>query len=166
MLSRTYLHVCSLKPRWHVLRKCGNRYICTAKKLDSSTSLSVGSLLNSKRSDHMTSPFLRLYYMAIYYMITGDVDGSTLQSKSMDSLGQQFLDLLDQASWCHASTARSLWLHRCGMGCHRPWCLGILLDSWHGRNSWSLFHLSCWCCRCSRCGLHAWCRCRWCRLCC
>ena len=27
------------------------------------------------------------------------------------------------------------------MGCHRHWCQGILLDSWHGRNSWGLVHL-------------------------
>ena len=86
-------------------------------------------------------------------------------TRSMDSLGQQFLNLLDQASWCHAGTAGSLWLHRCGMGCHRHWCQGILLNSWHGRNSWSLFHLGCWCCRCSRCRLHAWCRLWQCRLC-
>ena len=82
----------------------------------------------------------------------------------MDSPGQQFLDLLDQASRCHVGMARSLWLHRCGMGCHRLWCWGILLNSWCGRNSWSLFHLGCQCCRCSRCGLHAWCRWGWCSL--
>ena len=85
-------------------------------------------------------------------------------TESVDSLGQQFLDLLDQAFWCHAGMARSLWLHRCGMGCCRHWCQGILLNSWHGRNSWGLFHLGCWCCRYSRCGLHAWCRWGWCRL--
>ena len=79
-------------------------------------------------------------------------------TRSLDSPGQQFLDLLDQASWCHASMARSLWLHRCGIGCCRHWCWCILLNSWHGGDSWSLFHLGCWCCRCSRCGLHAWCR--------
>ena len=73
-------------------------------------------------------------------------------TRSMDSPGQQFLDLLDQASWCHAGTARSLWLHRCGMGCHSLWCQGSLLNSWCGRNSWSLFHLGCQCCRCSRGG--------------
>ena len=100
----------------------------------------------------------RIYYTVIYYMLTGDVCSGTLQSRSMDSLGQQFLDLLDQASWCHAGMARSSWLHRCGMGCHRLWCRGILLNSWHGRNSWSMFHLGCQCCRCRRCGLHAWCR--------
>ena len=80
------------------------------------------------------------------------------RTRSVDSLGQQFLDLLDQASWCHVGTAGSLWLHRCGMGCHRLWCQGIFWNSWHGRNSWSLFHLGCQCCRCSRYGLHAWCR--------
>ena len=83
---------------------------------------------------------------------------------SVDSLGQYFLDLLDQVSWCQVGMARSLGLHRCGMGCHMHWCQGILLNSWCGRNSWSLFHLGCQCCRCSRCGLHAQCRCRWCRL--
>ena len=64
-------------------------------------------------------------------------------TESVDSPGQQFLDLLDQASWCHAGMARSSWLHRCGMGCHRLWCQGILLNSWHGRDSWSLLHLGC-----------------------
>ena len=44
------------------------------------------------------------------------------RTRSVDSPGQQFLDLLDQASWCHAGMAGSLWLHRCGMGCHRHWC--------------------------------------------
>ena len=87
------------------------------------------------------------------------------RTRSVGSPGQQFLDLLDQASWCHTGMARSSWLHRYGMGCHRLWCRAILLNSWHGRNSWSLFHLGCWCCRCSRCGLHAWCRWGWCRLC-
>ena len=96
----------------------------------------------------MTSPFLRIYYMVIYYTITGDVCSGAWQSKSVDSLGQQFLDLLDQASWCHAGTARSSWLHRCGMGCHRLWHWGIVLDGWCGRDSWCLFHLGCWCCRC------------------
>ena len=62
--------------------------------------------------------------MAIYYMMTGDVCGSTFQSKSMDSPSQQFLDLLDQASWCHVGTAGSSWLHRCGMECHRLWYWG------------------------------------------
>ena len=47
-----------------------------------------------------------------YTQFAGDVCGSTLQSKSVDSLGQQFLGLLDQASRCHAGTARSSWLHR------------------------------------------------------
>ena len=73
----------------------------------------------------MTSPFLRIYYTMIHYTITGDVCGSAWQSKSVDSPGQQFLDLLDQASWCHAGMARSSWLHRCGMGCHRLWHWGM-----------------------------------------
>ena len=50
-------------------------------------------------------------------------------ARAVDSLGQQFLDLLDQAFWCHAGMARSSWLHRCGMGCHRHWCQGILMNS-------------------------------------
>ena len=78
--------------------------------------------------------------------------------RSVDSPCWEFSDFLDQASWCHVGQARSSWLPRCSMGCHRLWCWGILLNSWHGRNSWSLFHLGCQCCRCSRCGLHAWCR--------
>ena len=82
-------------------------------------------------------------------------------TRSVDSLGQQFLDLLDQASWCHAGMAGSLGLHRCGMGCHRLWCRHFVLDSWHVRNSGSLPHL---CCQCCRCGLHAWWRWGQCRL--
>ena len=61
--------------------------------------------------------------------------------------------------------ARPLWLHRCGMRCHRHLCWGIHLDSWSGRNSWGLAHLGCQCCRCIRCGLHMLCRLWWCRLC-
>ena len=38
-------------------------------------------------------------------------------TRSMDSSGQEFLDFLDQAFWCHVGMARSSWLHRCGMGC-------------------------------------------------
>ena len=88
----------------------------------------------------------------------------TTITRSMDSLGWEFLDFLDQASGCHAGMARSSWLHRCGMGCHRHWCWGIPLNSWCGRNSWSLVHLGCQCCRCSRCGLHVLCRWGQCRL--
>ena len=47
-------------------------------------------------------------------------------TRSMDSHGWEFLDFLDQASWCHAGMAGSSWLHRCGMGCHRHWCWGSL----------------------------------------
>ena len=50
-------------------------------------------------------------------------------TRSVDSPCQQFLDLLDQASWCHVGRTRSSWLHRCGMGCHRLWCWGILLTA-------------------------------------
>ena len=75
-------------------------------------------------------------------------------TRSVDSLGQEFLDFLDQASGCHAGMARSSWLHRCGMGCHRHWHWGVPLNSWCGKNGWSLVYLGCWCCRCSRCGLH------------
>ena len=87
-------------------------------------------------------------------------------TRSMDRPGQEFLDFLDQASWCHVGMARSSWLHRCGMGCHRHWHWGAPLNSWCGGNSWNLVHLGCWCCRCSRCGLHALCRWGQCRLCC
>ena len=80
----------------------------------------------------------------------------TMIARFVDSLGQQFLVLLDQASWCHVGMAGSLWLHRCGMGCCRHWCQSILLNSWCGSNSWSLFHLGSWWCRYSRCGLHVW----------
>ena len=79
-------------------------------------------------------------------------------TRSVDSLVQEFLDFLDQASWCHEGMARSSWLHRCGMGCHRHWCQGIPLNSWCGGDSWSLIHLGCQCCMCSRCGLHVLCR--------
>ena len=77
-----------------MLTKHGNPYLYLPQKLGLSTGLLVGVLLNSKQCDHTTSPFLRIYYMVIYYTITGDVDGGTLRSKSMDSPGQQFLNLL------------------------------------------------------------------------
>ena len=143
-------------------------FIYTAKMLDSSTGLSVGSLLKSRRSDLIIwhPPFWEYITQRFTTQFVGDVCSSALRSRSVDSPGQQFLDLLDQASWCHVGMARSSWLHRCGMGCHRLRCRGILLNNWHGRNSWSLFHLGCWCCRCSRCGLQAWCRWGWCRVCC
>ena len=73
-------------------------------------------------------------------------------TRSVGSLVQTFLDFLDQASWCYAGMARSSWLHRSGMRCHRHWCWDILLNSWHGRNNWSLVHLGCQCCRWSRLG--------------
>ena len=62
------------------------------------------------------------------------------------------------------------WLDLCGStgvagDVGRHWCWGIPLNSWHGRNSWSLLHLGCQCCRCSGCGLHMWCRLWQCRLC-
>ena len=129
-------------------------------------SWSRDQFLNLNDSIIQHPPFWEYMTWQFITTIYRDADSGTLQSKSIDSLGQQFLDLLDQASWCHVGIARSLWLHRCGMGCHRLWCWGILLNSWCGRNSWSLFHLGCQCCRCSRCGLHAWCRWGWCRLCC
>ena len=68
------------------------------------------------KGDHMTSPFLRICYMVIYW---GCVQWHITITRFVDSLSQEFLDLLDQASWCHAGMARSLGLHRCGMGCHR-----------------------------------------------
>ena len=96
----------------------------------------------------------------------GCIQWCNTRTRSMDRVGWEFLDFLDQASWCHVGTARSLWLHICGMACHRCRCRGIPLNSWCGMNSWSLVHLGCWWCRCSRCGLHALCRWGWCRLCC
>ena len=101
--------------------------------------LTEGSVLKTKYNfiirhppfwDYITWQFTTTIYwgcMQWHIMIT----------RSMDSLGQEFLDLLDQAFWCHAGMAKSLWLHRCGMGCHRHWCRGILLNSWCGGNSWS-----------------------------
>ena len=140
MLSRTYLHVVSsLIPRWHVPQDVGTHiYIYCKKARLVYQSHWWRALLKSKWNwlDHMTSPFLRLYYIVtIYYTITwGCGCGSALQSKSMDGPGQQFLDLLDQAVLvpCRA------WLDLCGctgvcMGHHRLWCWGILLDSWHGK---------------------------------
>ena len=44
--------------------------------------------------------------MAIYYdNLLGMYVAVHYDTKSMDSLGQQFLDLLDQASWCHVGMA-------------------------------------------------------------
>ena len=71
--------------------------------------------------------------MTIYW---GCMQQCIMKTESVDSLGQQFLDLLDQASWCHVGMARSLGLQRSAMGCCRHWCQGILLNSWCGKNSW------------------------------
>ena len=87
-----------------------------------------------------------------------------MKTRSMDSLGWKLSNFLDQASRCHVGMAGSSWLHRCGMGCHRHWCQGVPLNSWHGRDSWGLACLGCWCCRCSGCGLHMMCRLWQCRL--
>ena len=51
--AKTYLHPCSLSTRRHVPREAGNRYTCTAKRLDSSTD-TAGAVLKIKRSDHTT----------------------------------------------------------------------------------------------------------------
>ena len=140
-------------------------YICTVKKLDWSTGLPVGAVLKSNKAIIWHPPFWEYvtwqFTTTIYW---GCMQWHIMKTESMDSLGREFLDLLDQASWCHAGMAGSSGLHRCGMGCHRLWCWGILLNSWCGRYSWSLFHLGCQCCRHSRCGLHAWCRLWQCRL--
>ena len=150
-----------------VWRDAGYIYIyCKKARLVYRSTATSGAVLKSKCNLIIQHPpFWEYITQWFTTWFIGDVDSGALLSKSMDSLGQQFLDLLDQASWCHVGMARSSWLHRCGMGCHRLWCRGILLNSWCGRNSWSLFHLGCQCCRCSRCGLHAWCRWGWCRLC-
>ena len=88
----------------------------------------------------------------------GCIQQHVTMTRSMDSLGWEFLDFLDQASGCHAGMARSLWMHRCGLQCHRHWHKDVPLNSWCDGNSWSLVHLGYWCCRCSGCGLHALCR--------
>ena len=129
-------------------------YICSTKQ----DQLTERSVLKMKHN-HMTPPFLRIWYDALYSMNEwGCIWQHITVTRSMDSPGQKFSDFLDQASRCHVGMARSLWLHRCGMGCHRHWCWGILLNSWHGRDSWGLACLGCWCCRGSRCGLHMLCR--------
>ena len=52
-----------------MLRDVGTRifFLYCKLELDSSTSLSVGALFI--RSDHTTSPFLRIYYTTIYYTV-------------------------------------------------------------------------------------------------
>ena len=60
-----------------------------------------GSVLKSKWHDHATSPFLRIYDTADHYKLLGMYAAVHYDTRSVDSLGQQFLDLLDQASWCH-----------------------------------------------------------------
>ena len=139
------------------------------EKLDSSTGLLLHweQFLNLNKAIIQHPPFweyiTQQFTMTIYW---GCMQQHITKTESVDILGWEFLDLLDQASWCHVGMARSLWLHRCGMGCHRHWCQGILLNSWCGGNSWSLSHLDCQWCRYGRCGLHAWCRWRWGRLSC
>ena len=69
--AKTYLHdVCSLIPRRHVLKKCRNQYICTAKiELDLST-----GLLHQKQFLNLNDAIIWLppfwdYDMAILYTI-------------------------------------------------------------------------------------------------
>ena len=76
----------------------------------------------------------------------GCIQQCITMTRSMNSLGWEFLDFLDQASWCHLGMAGSSWLHRCGMGYHRHWYRSIPLNSWCGGNSWGLVHLGCQCC--------------------
>ena len=157
-MTVTYLHSPFCKrPRWHVLWEAGKSiYICSTKW----DQLTEGSICETK--------WVIIQIPLSENMIDGDltttiIDWGYMQwcmtrTRSLDSLGWQFLDFLDQASWCHAGTARSLWLHRCGMGCCRHWCWDVPLNSWHGGNRRGLVHLGCQCCRCSRCGLHMLCR--------
>ena len=102
-------------------------YICTTKQ----DQLTEGSVLKMKhdhmtteglvikmKHDHMTSPFLRIWYDAIYSTNAwGYIWWHIMITRSVDSLGQEFLDFLDQASECYVGTARSSWLHRCDMRC-------------------------------------------------
>ena len=127
-------------------------------ELDSSTSLSVGALFI--RSDHTTSPFLRIYYTMIYYTVGWGCVWRRIAIKVRGQSGSTVPRSLGSGVLVPCGHGQTSWLHRCGIGCHRLRCQGILLDCWCGRNSGTLFHLGCRCCRCNRCGLHAWCRCR------
>ena len=134
ILSRTYLHdVSSLRPRQHVLWDVGTLIYMYHKKLelDLSTGLSVGVLFRTRQNDSIIwhPPFWEYITWQFYYTITGDVCGGAWQSKSMDSPGQQFLDLLDQASWCHAGMAGS----------------SVAAQVWHGMSqTLALGHCSGW----------------------
>ena len=141
--------------------KVGNWYICTTKW----NQLTEGLVLEVKWVIIQHLPFWE-YDIQRFNSTNewGCIWQCIMITRSVDSLGQKFLDFLDQASSCHVGRGRSSWLHRCGMGCHRHRCFGILLNSWHGWNSWGLACLGCWCCRCSRCGLHMLCRLWQCRL--
>ena len=124
-------------------RDVGTRiYIYCKIQLDSSTGL-VGAVLKSK-CNHTTCPFLRIYYMVIYYgNLLGSVWGHITRTWSVDSLGQQVPRSPGSGILVPCGHGQIFGLHRCGMGCHRHWCQGIPLNSWCGRNSWGLFHLSC-----------------------
>ena len=112
----------------------------------------------------MTSPFLRICYMAIYYdNLLGMYAAVHYDNKVC---GQSGLRVPRSPGSGILVPCRHGQIFVAAQGCHRHQCQGILLNSWHSRNSWGLFHLGCWCCRCSRCGLHVWCRWGWCRLCC
>ena len=76
---------------------------------------SMGAVLKTKC--HMTQSYNiplsenMIHGKTIYW---GYMQQHIMIAMSMDSLGQEFLNLLDQASWCHAGMARSSWLHSCG----------------------------------------------------
>ena len=147
--------------------KVGNWYIYILQTLLTNWLAKQGAVLKMKQMIIQHPPLQEM----IQCSLTPTIDWGCIQrhitiTRSMDSPGREFLDFLDQASGCHVGMARSSWLHRCGMGCHRHWFWGILLNSWCGRNSLSLVHLGCWCCRCSDCGQHVLCRWGQCRLCC
>ena len=99
-----------------VSRDAGTCIYIYCKRLDSSTSqllcweqfLKLKQSYDIPLSENILHGDLLGMYAAAYY-----------ETESMDSLGQEFLDLLDQASWYHAGMTGSLWLHRCGMGCCR-----------------------------------------------
>ena len=151
--SNIYVHSpCSMRSRCYVLWEVGNQYICATKyRLLDRCSREQFLKLNEVVIQH--PPFWE--YDTLQFNSTNEWGcrwWHITRTRSVDSLGQQFLDFLDQASGCPVGMARSSWLHRCGMGCHRHWCWGVPLNSWCGRNNWSLVHLGCWCCRC---GLHA-----------
>ena len=97
--------------------------------------------------------------------MNGDVDSGTLWKQGHGQSGLRVLRFPGSDVWVSCRHGQIFMAAQVWHKMSQTLVWGILLNSWHGRNNWGLAHLGCWCCRCSRCGLHMLCRFWQCRLC-